>query len=89
MRALRADIIVRPDELPKTHGSLFLPDRDMPDGPVPGTVVAVGPEVDPDIKVGTRIYFNARANRRAEVFEIDGVLHSRIESADVDAALEA
>lgn len=86
MRALRDDVVVRVGEPPAPSRLLWTPEQEFPLGPIPGEVVAVGPEADPDVRVGMRVIYRGGSN--AAVFEHGGETFARVQSRDISGVVE-
>lgn len=88
MRALRDEVIIRIGREPEVSaGGIILIEGEMPLGPIPGEVTAVGPDADPDIRVGQTVYYRGSAESRA--FEHLGVKYARVKGEDIHAVVEA
>jgi co-chaperonin GroES (HSP10) len=96
MRALRDEVILKPDDVDEqttASGIVVVAVEDsipaaIDGNPIPSTVVSVGPDADPDLEVGQRVWCRTR-HRRAAVFEHGGGTYSRVPSHEIDAIIES
>ncbi len=96
MKALKDRVILRPDDLDDqvTASGIVIAqmEESIPmraDGnPIASTVVSVGPDADPEIEVGMRVYCTSRTGN-ADVFEYEDQLYASVPSNEIEAIISA